>query len=54
MKSPKRACRGCVYCIPVYGNFTKQGKRTVSKYRCSAEHKDCTDPRECKSRKEKL
>ena len=52
-KAPKRACKGCWHCIPEYKNKDKAGKRTISKYWCSAMNTTCNDPKECKFRKEK-
>ena len=53
MKAPKRACKGCWYCTPHYGNRDKTGKRIVSNYWCSKRNGMCPDPKECKFRKEK-
>ena len=52
-KAPKKACKGCGYCIPYYGNFDKSGKRTVSKYFCAKRLTICNFPKECEFRKEK-
>ena len=52
-KAPKKACKGCGYCCPRYGNFDKSGKRTVSKYWCVKRSTDCNDPKKCEFRKEK-
>lgn len=54
MKAPKRACKGCWYCRPHYGNRDKTGKRTVSNYWCPERNGMCPDPKECKFRKEKV
>ena len=53
MKAPKRACKGCWYCYPHYGNRDKTGKRSVSNYWCSKRNGICPDPNKCKFRKEK-
>lgn len=53
MKTPKRACRGCFNCTPVYGNFDRQGKRVVSKYWCTAKSRTAPDPKECAEKEEK-
>ena len=52
-KAPKKACKGCGYCIPYYGNFDKSRKRTVSKYFCAKRLTVCNFPKECEFRKEK-
>ena len=52
-KAPKRACKSCWHCIPEYKNKDKAGKRTISKYWCSAMNTTCSDPKECRFRKEK-
>lgn len=51
MKAPKRACKGCWYCHPHYGNCDKTGKRMVSKYWCAKRNSTCPDPKECKYKK---
>lgn len=48
---PKKACRGCLYCTPYYGNKNKFGKRTISKYWCIKKSTTCSDPKECSFRK---
>lgn len=50
---PKKACRGCLYCNPYYGNKNKFGKRIISKYWCIKKSTTCSDPKECSFRKEK-
>lgn len=53
MKAPKKACKGCDYCTPNYGNFDKTGKRTPSHYWCIKQSRKCPDPKKCEFRKEK-
>ena len=52
-KAPKRACNGCLYCYPYYGNFDKSGNRIVSRYWCSKKSINCNDPKMCEFKKEK-
>lgn len=51
MKAPKRACKGCWYCHPHYGNRDKTGELTISNYWCAKRNGMCPDPKECKYRK---
>lgn len=50
-KAPKKACKGCVYCIPYYGNLDKYGKRVISRYWCIMKSSACNDPKQCVFRK---
>lgn len=50
-KAPKKACKGCVYCVPYYGNLDKSGKRVISRYWCIMKSSTCTDSKQCVFRK---
>lgn len=52
-KAPKRACKGCWYCISEYKNKDKSGKKTISKYWCISMNTTCNDPKECRFREKK-
>ena len=46
-KAPKKACKGCKYCVPYFGNLTKDGRRVISRYWCTAKSVTCPDPKSC-------
>ena len=54
MKKLPKICKGCVYGHPIYGNYDKTGKRTISSYFCSEKNGKITNPglKQCDKRRE--
>lgn len=53
MNRKPKICKGCIFCHPHYGNKSKQGKRTISGYFCSAKNGQITtNPKKCIFKKE--
>lgn len=53
MNRKPKICKSCIFCHPHYGNKSKQGKRTISGYFCSAKNGQITtNPKKCILKKE--
>ena len=48
-----KLCKSCDYCVPYWGNKTKTGKRTISRYRCIKKGMTAPSVKQCEFYKEK-
>lgn len=48
-----KLCKNCYYCIPHWGNKTKQGKRSISRYWCIKRSMTAPSIKQCEYYKEK-
>ena len=48
-----KLCKSCDYCVPCWGNKTKTGKRTISRYRCIKKGMTAPSVKQCEFYKER-